>query len=809
MRNFLLATVFSIIWVCGYSQKNVNGSDKKQGSLSGKITDAASGRPLAGASLYFADLRQGTIADSAGVYKFNSLPRGNYILDITYQGFASRAITVSIKGATEQDITLSTTVAENENVTVTGVSKATSIRTTPTPVSVVRKTELYRSSSSNIIEALTRKSGVSAITTGPAIAKPVVRGLGYTRVVTLNDGMRQEGQQWGDEHGIEIDEYSVQRAEILRGAASLMYGSDAIGGVLNIQSYIPVPDNTIRGNFTSVYNSNNGLWGNHADIAGKIKGFSFSAYGSNKTAGDYSNQYDGKVLNSRFKETDYGATVGINRSWGYSHLIFSNFSQHLGIIEGDRDSTGKFVLYPGTSQEHTATTDELNSRNMLIPNQRIEHTRIALDNNFNIGKGRLSALIGYQHNQRREFGDVTAPETPVTFFDLKTINYNIAYHLAERNGWKTSVGVNGMSQQNTNKTSEALIPDYNLFDLGAYVFTQKAIGDKITLTGGIRFDNRNLSTKEMLDANGANKFSALHKSFSNVTGSAGVSYAASQTVTLKANISRAFRAPGVAELTANGAHEGTYRYEIGNRDLTSETTVQADFGAEYSGTHFSISVTPFINRINNYIFQQKLQSVSGGDSLIAGNGGQLLTVYKFNQQTATLAGFEMSFDIHPHPLDWLHFENTVSYVNGTFSEAVDGSRNLPMIAPLRYLSELRGEWAKPKIIHFLQNIYGKIEMDANAKQSKPFTGYNTETPTDGYVLWNIGAGTDVMGKQKKLCSFYFSLNNVFDVAYQSHLSRLKYTAENMATGRIGVFNMGRNFMARLVIPLEFKVKDKG
>ncbi|MES2646844.1 MAG: TonB-dependent receptor [Bacteroidota bacterium] len=779
----------------------------KRGSLQGRITDEETGKPLAGASLYFPDLRTGAAADSNGQFKFNYLPVGNYIIDITYQGFASLALPVVISGETSRDFTLNSTVAENDNVTVTGVSKATSIRVTPIPVSVVRKQDLYRSSANNIIEALTRKSGVSALTTGPAVAKPVIRGLGYNRVVTLSDGMRQEGQQWGDEHGIEIDEYSVQRAEILRGPASLMYGSDAIGGVLNIQSYIPVPENVIRANLSACYNGNNQLFGSHADISGKKNGFIFSASASTKNAGDYRNRYDGRVLNSRFKEADFGATIGINRNWGYSHLVVSNFDQHIGIIEGDRDQNGRFLLYSGTNQEHAATNNELTGKKLFVPNQQIQHFKLALDNNFNLGNGRLSALIGFQHNKRQEFGEVDQPNTPESFFDLKTINYNIAYHFAETKGWKMAVGVSGMQQENKNKAEEALIPDYALFDAGGYFFLQKNINSKLVFTGGVRLDNRHLETDELLDDFGKTKFEALSNNFANFSASAGASYLANDAFTFKANISRAFRAPGVAELTANGEHEGTNRFEIGTADLKSETSLQGDLAIEYNASHISFSLTPYINRISNYIFLQKLQTAAGTDSMIVGDNGDLVPGYKFNQQTATLGGLEFSVDLHPHPLDWLHFENSLSYVKGRFTQAVDGSKNLPMIAPLRLLSELRAEWAKPSKLKGLENLYFKVEMDASQKQSNPFTGYSTETVTAGYALINAGIGTDLLLKKHKWASFHFSFNNVFDKAYQSHLSRLKYTAENQATGRMGVFNMGRNFTARCIIPLEFKLKS--
>ena len=175
--------------------------------------------------------------------------------------------------------------------------------------------------------------GVAVLTSGPAIAKPVIRGLGYNRIVTVNDGIRQEGQQWGDEHGIEIDEYSIQRVEILKGPASLLYGSDAMAGVIHLITNTPVEQGTIKGNVQQTYMSNNQLLGTNANIAGHAKnGFNWNAYASVKNAKDYSNAYDGKVLNSRFSEKNMGGYVGINKFWGYSHLLVSSFTQNIGMI---------------------------------------------------------------------------------------------------------------------------------------------------------------------------------------------------------------------------------------------------------------------------------------------------------------------------------------------------------------------------------------------------------------------------------------------------------------------------------------------
>ena len=152
----------------------------------------------------------------------------------------------------------------------------------------------------------------------------------------------------------------------------------------------------------------------------------------------------------------------------------------------------------------------------------------------------------------------------------------------------------------------------------------------------------------------------------------------------------------------------------------------------------------------------------------------------------------------------MHFENTFSYVRGKLSEEQDGSKNLPFIPAARLINELRGDFLRKG--KTLRNAYLKLELDNTFDQNNPFTGYNTETRTPGYSLFNIGFGGDIAAKGKTLFSLYFAANNLTDVAYQNHLSRLKYTAENAVTGRIGVYNMGRNFSVKLNIPLSFQLK---
>lgn len=767
--------------------------------LSGRVTDSLTGQPLPGASVYFTEARIGAIANAAGRYLLNNVPKGHHLVEISHTGYNPIVEHIDIEGETEMNFVLTPTVVESQGVTVTGVTSATNIRNTPIPVTLVRRAHLLQAPSTQIMDILSRQPGVAQVNTGPAIAKPVIRGLGYNRVVVVNDGVRQEGQQWGDEHGIEIDELSVQRAEILKGPASITYGSDALAGVIHFITNVPVAEGEVKGNVYTSYQTNNGQYGLNGSLAGNRNGFNWNAYGSGKWAKDYRNRWDGRVLNSRFNERNFGGYAGLNKSWGFTHLIFSAYNQHVGLTEGDRDSaTGRFLLFAESPLERVATAEDLNGRSLLVPFQQVQHYKLVSDNSFVVGTGRLKVNVGFQNNLRREFGDPENTRAADLFFDLKTLSYQAHWVLAERGGWQTSLGAGGLYQTNHNRGAEVIIPEYRLRDLGGFAFTQKYVG-RLTLSGGLRYDHRALQSQELME--GADlKFPSFRRTFSNFSGSAGLSYRPTQIITLKANLARGFRAPTLSELASNGAHEGTNRYEYGQQDLSSEKSLQADAGFQADYEHISLSVSGFYNRLQDFIFYRRLQGVAGGDSVLE-EGGELLEAFRYSQHNAALRGLEAVIDLHPHPLDWLHFENTFSFVRGSFAEAVEGSRNLPLVPAPRWLSELRVNLAKAG--KAFRNLYLRAEMDRTFQQRHPFTGYGTETATGGYTLFNAGIGSDIGRNGKTLFSLHLAGSNLTDVAYQQHLSRLKYRAVNAVTGRQGIFNMGRNFSVKLNIPISF------
>ncbi len=784
-----------------------NAANAQQFTLTGKVFDRATGKVLPGASVYLPEIKKGTIANKEGVFTIN-IEQGSHVLEISYVGYATNVENIKLQKNLEQNFYLNSSVIEGGNVIVTSFLRATSTRRTPTPVTIIKKEELFRGVSSNLIDALSKVPGVSQISTGPAISKPIIRGLGYNRVVVMNDGIRQEGQQWGDEHGIEIDEYNVSRTEVLKVPASLIYGSDALAGVINIISNVPVSEGVVKGNIFSNYQTNNRLMGNHFDLAGNKKGFIWGINMSAKSAGDYKNKYDGRVFNSRFLERNGGGYIGIEKSWGYSQLSYSNFYQHLGVVEGGRAPDGKFIMLKnvgGIAEELVVDAAEEKRFTPNVPMQKIQHTKYTLDNNVKLGNDRLKATFGLQQNQRMEFGNPLNDKERELFFDLKTFNYAVQYLQAEKNNWKNTFGVNGMRQTNTNKGEAELVPNYTSFDMGVFYYTQKRT-DKTSWSGGLRYDQKwmNFINPAQFVCPQGMACIALYnpiesnKQFNNFSGAIGVAHDVNDQLTLKFNIARGFRAPNMAEMASYGAHEGTNRFEYGNEGLISEKSLQFDAAVEWSNEHMSIAGNVFYNTVKDYIFYQKLTAAAGGDSIIIDNSDELYA-FAFRQKDAHLYGAEFNIDFHPHPLDWLHVENSVSLIRGAFDEALDGSKSLPGIPSARWLSEIRIElFKKSKAI---RNSFINLQLDNVFAQEHPFVGYNTETRTPAYTLLNVGYSTQIQHRNKTLFSVSLVGQNITDVAYQHHLNRLKYGPVNEATGRMGVFNMGRNFSFKVNIPI--------
>jgi iron complex outermembrane receptor protein len=797
------------------------------GTLSGKITDK-SGLPVSGASIYIPDLKLGVVADTAGYYRFNSVPSGKYLIEIHSVGFKTQTRPVTINGPITLDVTLSDAYVEESAVVVTGLSKATQIKRNPVPIVAISHDYLVSNLSTNAIDAIAKIPGIRAVTTGPNVSKPFIRGLGYNRILTLYDGIRQEGQQWGDEHGIEVDQYGVERVEVIKGPASLSFGSDALAGVVNLIPTQPVPEGKMLGDLTLDYQTNNKYFGGSAMLGATKNGVEWMARVSHKQAVDYQDKIDGRVFGTAFSETDANASLGLHRKWGYSHLDFVLYDDLQEIPDGSRDSTGRFTrqISEADTIRQVVSNADLNSYGMEKLHQHVQHYRIYSGNSFTLGDyGRLQVNLGYQYSVRREFSHPVLSNIPGLYLQLSSYTYDVKYFLPEFDNWNITVGLNGMYQDNSSTNgTEFVIPSYHQFDIGPFLLAKRSI-DKLDIAGGIRFDTRSFNNFQLYsrpdpttgfdkpvtgaDTAGADKlFSNYRKTFNGLSGSLGATYNFSEHFSMKANIARGYRAPNIAEISANGVHPGTNIYQLGNPDFKPEFSLQEDIGFVYSSHYVVATLDLFNNFISNYIYNQKVAKADGADS--TDNSGN--TYFRFVSSKAQLYGGEVSIDIHP--IKALHFENSLSLVYGANKGSVpksigDSARYLPFIPPTHGISELRYEFSSKR--SRISHAFVKLQLEYSAAQNRAFIAYNTETPTAGYTLFNAGVGGGITGKNgKTIVNIYLMGNNLFNVAYYDHLSRLKYFlySPSDTNPSHGLYNMGRNISLKLDFPLDFSLPAK-
>ncbi len=678
----------------------------------------------------------------------------------------------------EMDSTIHQPMTESsvklDEVLVTSFVGNQSLSQSPAPVSVISSRQLEARPSTNIIDAISHQPGISQVTTGSGISKPVIRGLGYNRVLVVSDGVRQEGQQWGDEHGIEIDQHSVNSVEIVKGPASLRYGSDAMAGAIVFRNSPVLLDGETKFNVQSGFQTNNGLFDYSLNMQGNHRGFVWNTLYSGKFAHDYKNRYDGYVAGSRYREQSFSQMLGLNRNWGYSHLLFSLYHIAPGIAEGQETGDKGYGL--------------------AAPYQKILHGKVVSDNSFRLGLGSLKAIVGYQRNNRREFEEEDSLTECGLDLSLHTLTYDVHYDWQQFESWQFSAGVNGMLQRSKNSGTEYIIPDYHLFDFGLYAMASTTLG-RWNFSGGLRYDRRRLHSLELPAEDGGMeqmRFSDFRRTFQGLSGSLGATCQLAEGLNMKLNLSRGFRAPNISELSANGVHEGAQLYQKGNSNLKPENSWQLDLGMDYSTSFVYVQMALFANRINNYIYSSRLADAEGQPTMIDG-----LSVYQYNSGDARIWGGELSVDIHP--TEHLHVGNSFSYVNSAQLHQYSAAKYLPFTPAPRWNADVKYEFVCRG--RTFDNLYVKLAMECNFRQNHFYAENATETATPSYTLFHAYAGTDIRSHGKRILSLYLSCENIFDRAYQNHLSRLKYLGENPVTGRQGVYNMGRNVAFRVVVPI--------
>jgi len=793
-------------------------------TVAGHVKDAETNEPIAHCAVFLLQTGIKTSTDSLGKFTLQ-IPENTVKPYIKCQALGFLADSMSVEKKTVVHLFLRHKENILNEIVITGVSGATKTKENPISIVLIGAKAIEKSVESNIIDALVKNApGLTAMKTGPNISKPFIRGLGYNRVLTLYDGIRQEGQQWGDEHGIEVDAYNIEKAEVIKGPASLMFGSDALAGVVSLFPYIPTNTNgKVKGKFYSEYQSNNGLFGEGLRINYGNASWTFVGRGSYRIAKNYQNAIDGRVYNTNFRELNASATAIRKFKNGSTHLSATLYDNLQGIPDGSRDSlTRKFTKQTAEGEEddiknRTLVADnELNSYKLSPLHQHIQHYRVYTKNHYTVGKGELDFILGLQQNNRREYNHPSAPKQAGMFVSLQTINYSLGYSRSMFKNLDLSLGLNGMYQRNENKdATDFPIPNYNLFDKGSYVFLKYKL-NRFTLSGGARLDFRTLRgndlfvftdsatgfTKHRLtaqDANDYRQFSKFEKHFNGLSYSLGATYAITEKLSVKSNIGRGYRAPSVTELASNGLDPGAHIVYLGNLSFKPEFSTQEDLGIIADWKQVKLNASVFHNFIQNYIYLSQLQD-QNGNSVVDNQGNK---TYQYQQSKAQLYGYELFVDYKPTFIQGVNFTNSITTVYGFNknnqwkAKGINGEY-LPFIPPFKWNS------AVSKLINsnsvFFANFNFRLELEYNAVQNRYLALNNTETATPSFTLYNFTFSTELRNKNNP--SIQFQINNLLNTSYQSNLSRLKYF-ENYAsspTGKTGIYGMGRNIGIKVVWP---------
>lgn len=729
-----------------------------QNTITGQVTDYTVSQPIAFATIYLPQLEKGTTTDENGHFTITNLPQGSYTIVVSFVGYKTFSKTISLPLKDTLNISLTASAIEMEEVIIsTPFHKLQSENVMKVERANVKT--LKRKGAVTLSQGLTDIAGVESITTGAGIGKPVIRGLSANRVLVYTQGVRLENQQFGSEHGLGISDAGIESVEVIKGPSSLLYGSDALGGVLYLNPEKFANPNESQANIAGNYFSN--TKGFNTTAAYKASGKKFKALfrGSLAEHADY-NTSDYRVTNTRFVEKDFKAGLGYQSNKFKTALRYNVNAAKVGIPEEIGESS--------------------NNVTPLLPYQQLTNHVFSSQSTVFFNNSSLEINLGYTYNDRKEFEEEHHHDHdhdhetednhedeeahhdeenhedvhPALHMKLKTFNYDTKYHLPIMGKFETIVGVQGMHQVNTNYGEERLIPDATTNDVGVLATTHIHFNN-LDIQLGARYDNRKIALYD----------EAVNKNFNSFNGALGFKTTLLKAITTRLNVATGFRAPNLAELTSDGVHHGSNRYEIGNIDLDNEQNLQVDLNLEYESKHLELFVNGFFNRINNYIF-------------LAPDGTTIhdAPVYNYVQDHAKLYGGEIGFHLHPHPIHWLHLESSFETVTGK----QDSGSYLPLIPANSVNNTLRVEYTT----NWLDQGFAFVRLKSTFKQNH-VSAFETETPGYNLLSAGIGGTFKLFGRSLDLT---VSGTNLTDKTYINHLSRLKPD---------GIYNTGRNVIIGL------------
>jgi len=723
-----------------------------QTRFTGAVTDTA-GRPIGGATVVIVELDRAARTDANGAFQLVDLPAGRYTVLVRAAAHAPVTLDVELPRAEPLDVTLAPTAFELEPITVAATRSPSRAMDTPLPVAAVGEDRLARELTVSLAHALTGVPGVNALTTGQEIGKPVIRGLAGSRVLTLDNGSRLEDYSWSDEDGPSVDVRLAQRVEVVRGPASLLYGSDALGGIVNA---VPAPVPSANGD-RGFARLGAELYGasNNAEFGAAVRGEGATGIlgGRIMVIGRKSESLrtpDGELENTGFGAFNGEGVVGVSGDRARGALRVAHYGGEFKLLEAGGPPPG----------------DSLGGEEEAGPERKLADDRAQLTGEYYLGSVRLEAKGQFQRHSLIELSDEAGvPGTPgqeATAFDLllTTTSLDLLAHHALSGAVHGVAGVSGMYQVNDTRGPIPLVPDARIRTGAVFVVEQLDAGPWNLLAGG-RFDTRRLDA----DANPDLGLAAdEQRDWQAASADAGVVFHPVAAVALAANFGRAWRAPNLFELFANGPRIGEARYDIGQPDLETEAATSLDLSVRWETPRVRGEVAAFRNQVGRFIY------ASPTDEFV-----DSLRVYQYAQADARLLGAEASVEADVvGPLTVMARADAVRGTNLELDEP------LPLIPPARGVFGADLHTRGTGWVHW---AHAGAEVEVYAE---PTRLASNEVATDGYALVNVtgGAETAVGGRTLRLD---LEVRNLFDTAYRSFLSRYKEFA----------LNPGRNVLVRL------------
>jgi len=679
-------------------------------TLQGVILDGESGAPLPGATVYAPTLSAGTASGPDGRYSLALRSTGAVRVVFSFVGYKTETRSVDARaGVTTLDIVLTPSFVEAPAVTVTARAGASDVLSTPQSVEVLDAAAVARAAAGSPLDALDDVAGVRLLTTGPGIAKPVVRGLTGTRVLLVQDGIRQEGQYWGDEHGPEVSASDVDGIEVVRGPSSLLYGSDALGGVVQTtRRSLFAGDAPVRGELGMRAASGTPLGATDVEIGGRAGAWAWEGRLDYLRAGQVGTP-DDHIENTAQARAGGSARLGYRFAERSTLTVeASRFDARMGLFEPAEE---------GDEPEH----EEHGRFEIGEPFMRAQHDRAAARLDLPLGANRVEAVAAVQRNRLREFGHEHGggepepephdeDEEPALYLRLTTATADVRFHHRPVGRVFGTAGVSGLAQTNETLGEETLIPGATTLSGGAYV-TQHLVLPTVTLDAGVRVDARQMDVRVTPDLD----LPEQKRSWIALTGAVGAAWQPRSDLSLAANLGRAFRAPTLQELFARGVHEGTLRFERGDPDLDSETAISIDGVIRYLTPHMFAEASMFVNHLDGFIFARPTPETDSASGL---------QVFDYGQADARLAGAEARFDIHPHALHGLgvHLSGDV-----TWGTNLETDEPLPTVPPARLRAAVEYRAGALGRVRDSRPAWARPSTPRSAGRSCPMSGRRTPT----------------------------------------------------------------------------------